>query len=166
MFKSTNGGANWDTTGRIMIGPVHAVRVYDLLEDKDKTLFIGFQAGPDSVVFYSKDNGANWKNTGPLKGAHEVLCFLKAKDGTIYAGTTPNGDIFKRTYHLMRGDVNADEKITLADVVFLANYIFKGGPPPNPLISGDINCDTFLAVSDVVYLANYLFIGGPSPCGS
>lgn len=28
------------------------------------------------------------------------------------------------------GDVNCDEKITVSDVVYLINYLFKGGPPP------------------------------------
>ena len=162
VFKSTNGGTTWDTTGRIMAGPVHAVRVYDLLEDSDGTFFIGFQTGPDSVVFYSKDKGATWKNTGPLRGTNEVLCFLKSSDGFMYAGTTPNGDVFKKLR--LRGDANSDGKVTISDVVFVVNYLFKGGFPPSPLSVGDVNCDASVNVSDVVYLVNYLFKGGPAPC--
>ncbi|MCJ7459675.1 MAG: cupredoxin domain-containing protein [candidate division Zixibacteria bacterium] len=63
-----------------------------------------------------------------------------------------------------RGDANGDSKITVSDVVYLVNYLFKGGPPPNPLLTGDANCDTKVTVSDVVYLVNYLFKGGPPPC--
>jgi hypothetical protein len=64
----------------------------------------------------------------------------------------------------LRGDANGDGKVTVSDVVFLVNYLFKGGPAPVPLESGNANCDTKVTVSDVVYLVNYLFKGGPPPC--
>lgn len=162
VFRSTNGGTSWDTTGRIMIGPVHAVRVYDLLEDSDGTIFIGFQTGPDSVVFFSKDKGATWKNTGPLKGAHEVMCFLKSTDGFIYAGTTPNGDVFKKKR--LKGDIDGDGETTIADVIYLANYLLKGGPAPIPLESGDVNCDGKYDLVDCILLAKYVLLGQPLPC--
>ena len=63
-----------------------------------------------------------------------------------------------------RGDANSDGKITVSDVVYLVNYLFKGGPPPAVFLAGDANCDTKVTVSDVVYLVNYLFKGGPPPC--
>jgi hypothetical protein len=62
------------------------------------------------------------------------------------------------------GDVNADGKINISDVVYLINYLLINGPAPDPLWVGDCNCDGVVIVSDVVYLINYLFIGGPPPC--
>jgi hypothetical protein len=69
----------------------------------------------------------------------------------------------------LRGDPNGDRKITVSDVVYLINYLFKGGLPPlclpPPFLAcGDANCDGKVSVSDVVYLINYLFKGGPPPC--
>jgi hypothetical protein len=32
---------------------------------------------------------------GPLAGAWEALCLLTASDGTVYAGTTPHGDVYR-----------------------------------------------------------------------
>jgi hypothetical protein len=64
----------------------------------------------------------------------------------------------------LRGDVNADGKKTVSDVVFLINYLFKGGSAPDPLFLGDANCIQGVTVADVVYLVNYLFKGGPKPC--
>jgi hypothetical protein len=65
---------------------------------------------------------------------------------------------------LVRGDVNSDRKITVADVVYLVNYLFKGGPPPiGGLLLAEVNCDGRVTVADVVYLINYLFKGGPPP---
>jgi hypothetical protein len=63
----------------------------------------------------------------------------------------------------LRGDANADGKITSADVVYLINYLFISGPVPVPWRAGDVNSDGAINASDVVYLINYLFIGGPPP---
>jgi hypothetical protein len=62
------------------------------------------------------------------------------------------------------GDANADKEVTIADAVYIVNYLFKSGPAPNPLDAGDANCDEEVGISDVVYLINYLFRSGPAPC--
>jgi hypothetical protein len=61
------------------------------------------------------------------------------------------------------GDVNEDEIIDIADVVFLINYLFIGGPVPNPLALGDPSGDCSIDIADVTYLINYLFNAGPEP---
>jgi len=62
------------------------------------------------------------------------------------------------------GDVNGDRNVSLPDVVYLVNYIFRGGPPPfYGLWVGDVNCDDKVDVVDAVYLINYLLKGGPPP---
>jgi len=71
---------------------------------------------------------------------------------------------YVHTASFRHGDDNADGKVTVSDVVYEINYLFKGGPPPLPLETGDVNCDNKPTVSDVVYLINYLFKGGPLPC--
>jgi hypothetical protein len=62
------------------------------------------------------------------------------------------------------GDVNKDGVVNSADVVYLINYLFIGGPAPVPIQTGDVNRDGVVNSADVVYLINYLFIGGPPPC--
>ncbi|HEX9912703.1 MAG TPA: rhodanese-like domain-containing protein [candidate division Zixibacteria bacterium] len=62
------------------------------------------------------------------------------------------------------GDANSDSSTTVSDVVYLINYLFKGGPAPDPIQKVDVNSDGKVTVSDVVYLINYLFKGGPAPC--
>jgi hypothetical protein len=61
------------------------------------------------------------------------------------------------------GDANGDKIVNITDVVYLINFLFKGGSAPAPILSGDVNYDGKLTVSDVVYLINYLFKGGPKP---
>ncbi|MFW9842621.1 MAG: dockerin type I repeat-containing protein, partial [Candidatus Thorarchaeota archaeon] len=62
------------------------------------------------------------------------------------------------------GDANGDAGISVADAVYVINYVFKGGPAPDPIQSGDANCDGTVNVSDAVYVITYVFKGGPDPC--
>lgn len=62
------------------------------------------------------------------------------------------------------GDAEGDGAVNVADAVFLINYIFKGGPAPDPMEAGDANCDLAVNIADAVYLINYIFKGGPEPC--
>ncbi len=64
------------------------------------------------------------------------------------------------------GDVNADNRISIADCVYLINWIFNNGPGPipDPLV-GDVDCNGTTSIADCVYIINYIFNSGPSPCG-
>ncbi len=62
------------------------------------------------------------------------------------------------------GDANADGNVNVTDAVWIINYVFLGGDPPDPMGAGDTNCDAFVNVSDAVYLINYVFIFGNDPC--
>jgi hypothetical protein len=63
----------------------------------------------------------------------------------------------------MCGDPNADEAINIGDIVFLVNYIFKEGPPSDPLCISDTNGDGPINIGDAVHLVNYIFKEGPPP---
>jgi hypothetical protein len=62
-----------------------------------------------------------------------------------------------------RGRLNADRLVDLSDVVFLLNFIFLGGPPPDCRDAADITDDGKLDVTDPIYLLGYLFLGTPPP---
>jgi hypothetical protein len=81
---------------------------------------------------------------------------------TVYLGPG-EGKLF-RLEAFIRGDANRDGVIDIVDVVHLINYLFIGGPAPEPLEAGDANYDGVVDIVDVVYLINYLFINGPPPC--
>jgi hypothetical protein len=65
-------------------------------------------------------------------------------------------------YKPMCGNANRDDKVTVADVVYLVNFLFKGGPKPFMYYS-NADGNNKISVSDVVYLVNYLFKGGAKP---
>jgi hypothetical protein len=88
------------------------------------------------------------------------------EEGDLVHVTLPDetsGIDFNLSSLFIRGDVNDDGVINSADVVYLINYLFIGGPAPQPWEAGDANCDCTINSADVVYLINYLFIGGPPP---
>jgi hypothetical protein len=79
-------------------------------------------------------------------------------------GSGTAGDYATIKYvQILHGDANGDRVIDVGDVVYLINYLYKNGSPPDPLKTGDVNCDILVDVGDVVYLINYLFKGGPAP---
>ena len=63
------------------------------------------------------------------------------------------------------GDANNDGLVNISDVVYLINFIFSGGPPPEPIVlMGDADCSGFTNITDAVYLIQYIFAGGDPPC--
>ena len=62
------------------------------------------------------------------------------------------------------GDVNGDGALNISDAVYIINYIFASGNPPEEYAAADVNCDETVNVSDAVWIINYIFVGGNQPC--
>jgi len=61
------------------------------------------------------------------------------------------------------GEVNGDGAINIGDVVFVINYIFREGPPSDPLCLSDANGDGAVNIGDPVFIISYIFREGPPP---
>jgi murein tripeptide amidase MpaA len=62
------------------------------------------------------------------------------------------------------GDVDNNGTITSADIVRLVNFVFKAGPPPQPVWeAGDVDRSGAITAGDIIFLVNYVFKGGPAP---
>jgi len=122
------------------------------------TAFEFFSPGREAAccpVFTPKSAGAaTFRLVRWVNGSESMLV---TEDNSAILPTLYGGNI------TVLPDPNNDGTFSVADVVFLINYLFKGGPGPDPLESGDLNCDGKVSVSDIVYLINYLFKGGPPP---
>jgi hypothetical protein len=66
-------------------------------------------------------------------------------------------------YAYLAGDPNGSGTVNILDCTYIINYLYKGGPAPNPLQSGDVNGNGSTNILDVTYLINYLYKGGPAP---
>lgn len=54
------------------------------------------------------------------------------------------------------GDADRSGRPDLNDVVYLVNYVFKGGPEPEPYyLQGDATCDGWVDARDIVALVSY-----------
>ncbi len=66
----------------------------------------------------------------------------------------------------MCGDANADGTVNVNDAVYIINYVFIGGAPPQPIRAcGNANGDSSVNVSDASFLTNYIFVAGAQPPG-
>jgi hypothetical protein len=108
--------------------------------------------------YYTLDNGSYSVNTFPNP---------PLSDSITVCVTEPDFEPYKykiTSERLIRGDVNYDKNIDVSDVVYLINYLYKGGDPPVPILEiGDCNCDNIVEVGDIVYLITYLYRSGSEP---
>ncbi len=72
----------------------------------------------------------------------------------------------------IRGDVNVDNSVNIADGVAVLNILFTGATGVDCLSARDANDDDSVNIADAVYILNFLFVSGPEPvspfpsCGS
>jgi hypothetical protein len=90
---------------------------------------------------------------------------LKIRDDYLYLTTESALLIYKINLPPIEcGDANADGTVNISDAVFIINYIFAGGLPPDPYEAANVNCHETVNISDAVWIINYIFVGGNIPC--
>jgi hypothetical protein len=118
-----------------------------------------------SLEDYCYDLAAGWVSfkTAPSSQAVFDYKYSMKQDLAVSNWDRENFCFFNQNQLYLYGDANQDHNTSISDVVYLINYLFKGGNEPYFLACGDVNDDCQTSVSDVVYLINYLFRGGPAP---
>src|SRR5574341_2110862 len=138
------------------------------------------------VISISNDNGSSWKMLERateqvewitkqfvvsqfVNPTSQMKVRLVASESNPAAGRTlveagiDDFEIFTICF-AKAGDANSNNHVDLADIIFLRNYFFKGGPGPSSPCRGDANGSTGTPnLVDIFYLVNYLFKGGPAP---
>ncbi|MCX6831933.1 MAG: dockerin type I repeat-containing protein, partial [candidate division Zixibacteria bacterium] len=131
-------------------------------------------SGIKSYSIYCSDNGgpyAVWLSdttatsaTYTGQGFHSYAFYSIARDNVGHVESVPITPDATTYIDRLCGDADGDGSVTIADVVFLIDYIFTGGPAPQPLSVADVDCGGTINIADVVYLINYIFSHGPEPC--
>jgi len=137
---------------------------HSIFVDSSGSVYVNGTSGVGSATLkYYSDGNSAWESEYNNGGQNALT--VDGYGNVYVTGKSNDSDYLTIRYvQFLRGDANADKQLRVSDVIYLINYLFKGGPLPNPLASGDANCDGKVSVSDVVYLINYLFKGGPQPC--
>ena len=63
----------------------------------------------------------------------------------------------------IRGNVDGQGGVNIADINYLLGWLFRGGPPPPCMAEADADGSGDTDIDDAMYLLNYLFGGGPLP---
>jgi subtilisin-like proprotein convertase family protein len=64
---------------------------------------------------------------------------------------------------LTPGDCNHNDQVDQGDAIYILNYLFQKGPPPEPLCIGNVNGDDRVNVTDATWILCYLYRGGLPP---
>jgi len=118
---------------------------------------------PTGASFTDHGDGTgtfSWTPTLDQVGQHQVL--FAASDGEASDSELVAIDVVETQVYVC-GDANGDGDVNVGDGVFIINYVFKGGPAPDPLCAADPNGDGTPNVGDAVYIIGYVFKGGPAP---
>jgi len=137
--------------------------------------YAGITSNEYTTIKYSPDGETLWVKSynGPGNYDDVALALTIDDGGNIYvtglswSATSADYATIKYTQCSAKpGDANGDGSVTLPDIIFLVNRVFKGGPPTSPLCRGDANADGNVTLPDIIYLVNRVFKGGPAPLKS
>ena len=162
----------WDYTGDSCLTGCLSdpPEIYDtLVVDTFFRYWICKEWGLDSQ---GQDSCLNWGNySDPDSAANADYITIDSIPWTVWNPQTAfldldGGHLSIVVVSCLCGDANSDGLVNVGDPVYLINYIFKSGPPPQNLLCTDVNNDSSTNVGDVVYLINFIFKSGAAPnCG-
>ncbi len=103
----------------------------------------------------------------PDKNLYQLLCGSPCRKAGVFdllLGENERVDLGALEYTTFLGNADDENGVEVADIIYLAFYLFKSGPPPCDFESVDLDCDGKVGLSDLMHLANYIFRNIPFPC--
>jgi hypothetical protein len=173
-----NGGGSAPSWSRYTVGPEANV-IYGTDVDSDGDIDVISQriaSKQQSCWFWYENDG----ESPPTWLEHQIDCYPlrllelglvsaadldNDEDIDVVGGYTSLSKLFWFENPLRCGDLNGSGDVEPGDIVYLLNYLYRNGPPPDPMANGDVDLDGVVGPGDVVYLINFFFRDGPPPCG-
>jgi hypothetical protein len=125
---------------------------------------------------YTNDGDMIWSTSynGPGSGRDLAPAVVVDDVGNTYVVSESDGGATDLDVTLIKysytepicGDVDGNGIINVSDDVYLLNFIFGDGNPPNPMESADVDCNGLVNISDAVWLVNFVFGDGDEPCAN
>ena len=81
----------------------------------------------------------------------------------IPAGLSDTLSTVYRVRDFLRGDADGTFGYNMNDIVYIARFMYRNGPAPNPLVAGDADSNGSVNIADAVFMINYLYRNGPKP---
>ncbi|UCB53017.1 MAG: SBBP repeat-containing protein [Candidatus Zixiibacteriota bacterium] len=125
-----------------------------------------------ATIRYNQDGSVGWvERYGKSGNIDERALAIALKDsndvyvtGQSWGGASDFDYVTINYVQFLCGDANGDGVVDAGDIVYLINYLYRQGPPPDPIQAGDCNMDGEVDAGDIVCLQNYLYYQGPEPC--
>ena len=124
---------------------------------------ISLDLGPLSSSFVDSGNGTGVHSYMPDSSVIGLLTSVRFIVTDVPAGLTDTLETIYWIRSFLRGDLDGNFKYTMNDIVYLVNYIYRGGPEPDPLEAGDVDASGAINTADLSYLINFIYRGGPAP---
>lgn len=127
-----------------------------LVIDNNATITSNKETNPDfNLVFWGSNPNQSYANqnyTEILDKAEAFICEYISPDAPFCEQEPCNC-----------GDANNDGLITVSDAVFLVQYLYGGGPAPDPLCLGEANGCGTVDIADAITIIQWIFNSGPAP---
>ena len=133
-LKADNGGGSPD----LSIGSGEIMKIHFTIDQ--------FELGGSTYIIDSSSNPYTIELSSPYADYGPIF----------YSGTI-------KATEVIRGDVNYDLGIDIADLVHMVAFAFNSGDEPVCLQAYDVNGDLLMDIEDITSLVEYMFTGGPPP---
>jgi hypothetical protein len=174
--QSWNGGGNWSEVRSLSADPY--AEYVDIHATGDKVYAVwanGSSQSPNLAVNfrYSLDRGESWSPEIVIPGTDlAVDPQVFSQDDLVHftwSGPDSVNQVYA-AYHMLGvwylpGDVDLSEGIDIADLVYMVDWMFSGGPAPVAYDAAQMDGLGEVDISDLVYIVDYMFNDGPPPVG-
>ncbi|MDH3890122.1 MAG: hypothetical protein OEV49_03480 [candidate division Zixibacteria bacterium] len=187
-FRTVKISGSGDTLWiRYYKSPEHSMDILrDMALDSDGGIYITGYDGEQNygdflTIKYDRDGNERWtqRYDGPESDTDLSEAIVVDNTGAVYVtglsvypSASYTSDFITLKYLQdycctgIAGNIDDDpaDQMDIADLVYLVDFMFSGGPEPDCYDEADVDGSMgLLDIADLVYVVDYMFTGGPEP---